>query len=200
MPHVRLYFGPSHSDKEEKARAFAAEYLKKNTHNLFEYFPEGKSAMHPIHSIKQLIQEAMTRPFESEYKALIVHGADRMLPGSANALLKTLEEPLESSIICLLTADLDALLPTIRSRCIKIPCFSKKGAEPLSVEEIEKLRETHPYRWATEVDSLLEHILNAHQAIPGASRKVSEVREAIFCHMKLKSAIDALYASLSIIK
>ena len=199
MPHVRLYFGPVHSGKEEKAHALAQEYTKGQLHNLFEYFPEGKSAMHPMASMRHFIQEATSRPFESEYKVLIVHGAERMLPSSANSLLKTLEEPLESTVICLLTTDLEAILPTIRSRCLKIPCLSEKLKSPLPLEEIEKLREEHPYAWALEVDGLLEQIFETYQEIPGASRKVEQVREAIFCHMKLKSAIDALHASLNCI-
>ncbi|MBP9840857.1 MAG: hypothetical protein KBC64_00350 [Simkaniaceae bacterium] len=197
MSHVRLFFGPIHSDKEERAKALAKEYLQGNTHNLFEYFPEGKSAMHPMASMKQLIQEAMTLPFESAYKVLIVHGAERMLPSSANALLKTLEEPLETTIILLLTSDLESILPTIRSRAVKVPCLSSKTTPPLSLEEIEKLRETHPYQWALEVDRLLEEIFQNHKDSPRASHKVEQVREAIFCHMKLKSAIEALYACLA---
>jgi DNA polymerase III delta prime subunit len=199
MSHVRLYFGPVHSEKEEKARSLAKDYLKNSSHNLFEYFPEGKSAMHSIASIRSLIQEAMSRPFESDYKVLIVHGADRMLPSSANALLKTLEEPLESTVICLLTADLDAILPTIRSRCIKISCQPLKEKVPLALEEIDKLREEKPYEWALEVDALLEKFFETYQTVPRAAQKIEQVREAIFCHMKLKSAIEALHASLNCI-
>ncbi len=51
-----------------------------------------------------------------------------MTIAAANALLKTLEEPSENSIIILLTSDIDILLPTIVSRCrvinIKPQCWS----------------------------------------------------------------------------
>lgn len=192
MPHVKLYFGSPSSDKEERARASALEYLQGNPHNLFEYFPEGKSAIHSIASIKQLIQEAMTLPFEAQYKVMIIHGAERMLPSGANALLKTLEEPLESTVLLLLTNDLDAILPTIRSRSLLIPCLGVKKSPPLSLEAIEKLKETHPYQWVMEVDRLIEQIFETHQEVPGISRQIEKVREALFCHMKLKSALELL--------
>ena len=44
-------------------------------------------------------------------------GAEQMNTAAANALLKTLEEPPPDSLLLLLTANEDALLPTIRSRC-----------------------------------------------------------------------------------
>jgi DNA polymerase-3 subunit delta' len=53
-----------------------------------------------------------------------------MLAPSSNALLKTFEEPAASTYILLLTSDIDALLPTIVSRCRKIPFF------PIPQEEI----------------------------------------------------------------
>jgi DNA polymerase-3 subunit delta' len=50
-------------------------------------------------------------------KAFIVHEADSMNVAAQNALLKTLEEPSGPTVIVLLTDSLEALLPTIRSRC-----------------------------------------------------------------------------------
>ncbi len=50
-------------------------------------------------------------------KAVLVFPAERMNHISANALLKTLEEPPGGAMLILVAADVDALLPTIRSRC-----------------------------------------------------------------------------------
>jgi DNA polymerase-3 subunit delta' len=47
----------------------------------------------------------------------IVNDADAMNDEAANALLKTLEEPPEGVTLILIAANLDAVLPTIRSRC-----------------------------------------------------------------------------------
>ena len=59
-------------------------------------------------------------PFEAKAKVFIIKDADRMLPPSANALLKTLEEPTYDSYIIMTTSNLDEILPTIASRCFKI--------------------------------------------------------------------------------
>ena len=56
-------------------------------------------------------------PYEGVCKVVIVDGAELMNTAAANALLKTLEEPPANSRLLLLTANEDALLPTIRSRC-----------------------------------------------------------------------------------
>ena len=50
----------------------------------------------------------------------VVYEADRLMPQAANAFLKTLEEPPDHSVLVLVTALPEALLDTIRSRCIEV--------------------------------------------------------------------------------
>jgi len=50
-------------------------------------------------------------------KTVLIPNADKMTVAAANALLKTLEEPTDNSIIVLLSDERDILLPTIISRC-----------------------------------------------------------------------------------
>ena len=50
-------------------------------------------------------------------KVVVLHPADVLNVQAANALLKTLEEPSPGVRFVLTTADADALLPTVRSRC-----------------------------------------------------------------------------------
>ena len=58
---------------------------------------------------------------EGGWRIVIVDGADEMNASAANALLKTLEEPSSRGIL-FLTADAPGrLLPTIRSRCRRLP-------------------------------------------------------------------------------
>lgn len=81
------------------------------------YRPEGKTGMHSIASLRQFSEEVYLAPFEAKYKVFIIHEADRMLSYSANALLKTFEEPSLDSIIILVSSNPSALLPTVLSRC-----------------------------------------------------------------------------------
>ena len=57
----------------------------------------------------------------SPYKVAIVHPAEAMNRSTANALLKTLEEPPGDSVLFLVSHDPSRLPQTIRSRCQKLP-------------------------------------------------------------------------------
>ncbi len=72
------------------------------------------------------------KPFHSPYKIYIVPEAERMTEAAQNALLKTIEEPPEYGIIILLTSNINALLPTIQSRCLKLEF------RPLTTATVEK--------------------------------------------------------------
>jgi DNA polymerase-3 subunit delta' len=54
-------------------------------------------------------------------KVGVITEADRMNDQSANAFLKTLEEPPQNTLLLLLTANPQRLLPTILSRCVRLP-------------------------------------------------------------------------------
>ena len=84
-----------------------------------------------VDSIRALEQEAYFRPFEANTRFFIIDDADKMEKAPANALLKTLEEPPNSSYIFLITSRPAAILPTILSRC-QIVRFA-----PVSEKEIE---------------------------------------------------------------
>ncbi len=68
----------------------------------------------------QLNSDIAVKPYSSKYKIYIVDEAEKMTAGAQNALLKTIEEPPAYGIIMLLTNNIDALLPTIRSRCVTL--------------------------------------------------------------------------------
>ena len=73
-----------------------------------------------IQQVRETENFLSVTPVEGAWKVVIFDGAETLAAGqseSANALLKTLEEPPERVLILLLTANEDAILPTIRSRC-----------------------------------------------------------------------------------
>jgi len=63
-----------------------------------------------------------TPPISSRHKVVLIEEADRMNADSANALLKSLEEPFEYARFVLTTSSLGRILPTIRSRCMALAC------------------------------------------------------------------------------
>ncbi len=55
-------------------------------------------------------------------KVIIIDSADDLNINASNSILKLLEEPKENTFIFLISHQLSSLLPTIRSRCLKIKC------------------------------------------------------------------------------
>ncbi len=66
----------------------------------------------------QINNDVAIKPYSSPYKVYIVNEAEKMTQQAQNAILKTLEEPPEYVVILLLTSNVNALLPTILSRCV----------------------------------------------------------------------------------
>lgn len=65
-------------------------------------------------------------------KVLIIPKADSMTEAASNALLKTLEEPTPNTYLLLLTEKLQALLPTILSRCEKLTLAKPSASQSLT--------------------------------------------------------------------
>lgn len=63
-----------------------------------------------------------TRPLMARNKVILFRDAHRLNSDTANAFLKTLEEPSASSKIILTTSEFSRVLPTIRSRCMCLAC------------------------------------------------------------------------------
>ena len=76
--------------------------------------------------------------FEGRRRFVIVDPADAMNAQAQNALLKTLEEPPEDTTLVLVASSPDALLPTIRSRCMRIS-FAPLPAEAIAPRLEERL-------------------------------------------------------------
>ncbi len=94
---------------------------------------EGKGGQVRSEGVREAVAEIPFHPFEGRRRVIVLAGAERMNPTTANTLLKTLEEPPLWSTLILVTANEAALLPTILSRC-QIFRFS-----PLAPDELEKL-------------------------------------------------------------
>jgi len=67
-----------------------------------------------------VLARAAYPPHEGRAKVFIVRRADELSVSAANALLKTLEEPGKGTHFVLLCARPDTLLPTIRSRTLRV--------------------------------------------------------------------------------
>lgn len=143
LAHAYLFIGPSNIGKHETALAVAALIN-------CDLYAEGRSASacgtcpsclkidagtHPdvvllraeaghgikIEQIRDLLDRARLRAFYGRKKIFIIENAENMTTESANAFLKTLEEPDADTLLILTTASPERCLDTIRSRCHIVP-------------------------------------------------------------------------------
>lgn len=104
-----------------------------------------------IQQIREMEKELRYRSFSGGRKIAIVDPATLLNPASQNALLKTLEEPPPDSLLILIAASAGALLPTLRSRCLRLSfgplprqliagfLLSEKGVKPEAAELLAAL-------------------------------------------------------------
>lgn len=106
------------------------------------YAPE-KSRMVKVDQIRMLSSFAVASPQVAHRKVAIVDRADQLNINAANALLKTLEEPLSDVTLLLLQESGRPVLPTIRSRCqaLAIPLPNTKDAEQWLSARIAELED-----------------------------------------------------------
>ena len=68
----------------------------------------------------QINGDVAIKPYSSPRKVYIINEGEKMTVQAQNALLKTLEEPPEYTVILILTTNMESLLPTILSRCVAL--------------------------------------------------------------------------------
>ncbi len=96
--------------------------------------PGSKSRRLLTEQVRHLEESIRRTADKGMRKVAVIRDADRLMPQAANAFLKTLEEPPDGSLI-LLTSELpEALLETIRSRCIAVVLYSQRPS-PTSERE-----------------------------------------------------------------
>lgn len=83
------------------------------------------------------INDRLSMAPAGDMKILMIEHIDRATIGAANALLKSLEEPLSHRFIIASTMNKDSILPTILSRALLIHCDSSYSPEHLTVEQQE---------------------------------------------------------------
>lgn len=124
--HAYLIAGEPGMGKKTLARLFAAQ-LTGDTRGLAErdehpdvlwLVPKEAGKQIPVDEVRAFRQEAYVLPNQSPKKVLIIDQCDRLNESGQNAILKILEEPPEHVVFLLLASSREAMLPTIRSRCV----------------------------------------------------------------------------------
>ena len=92
-----------------------------------------KSAFIRVDDVRKVSEFLAKTSFNDGWRVVIIDSADDMNKNAANALLKILEEPPARTILLLISHNPGLLLPTIRSRCAKLPIHPLKENEVASL-------------------------------------------------------------------
>jgi len=102
----------------ENGDCHACRLLIGRTHpNVKWVEPEKSGAAIKVDQIREANDFIAQSAFQGEYKVVIIYPADEMNLAAANALLKTLEEPTDHTILLLLAEQAKRLPATVISRC-----------------------------------------------------------------------------------
>jgi len=117
--------------------------------------------------LRELLYELRLKPARSAHRILTFTDFQDASPAVQNALLKTLEEPLENRLIFLGTKQARAILPTILSRCVRIPVGTKQSLElNTKLQEIFSLIESRQdIELFKKSEDLLKNRENAREAL-----------------------------------
>jgi DNA polymerase-3 subunit delta' len=124
--HAYLLAGPPGSGKRRYAERFAAallgsrlERITGGTHpDLFPLEPEGTGIL--VDQARALRRDLHMRPFEASRRVYLILDAHLLRDESANALLKSLEEPPQYGVFILVSDSAEQLLPTVTSRVQRV--------------------------------------------------------------------------------
>ena len=140
----------------------------------------------PVDQVRLITKKLNERSQLSGNKVVIIDQADRFNLASANALLKTLEEPSEGSYLILLAENKSQVLPTIYSRCQKLHISA-----PAEQQTLTWLQKQFPIASITPAAVRLNHGAPL-RALTFLNNGDSELREEIFLY--LDGIIDQVMA------
>lgn len=133
---------------------------------------------------EEIVDESFVKPILADKKVFIIHNIDNSMEAAQNKLLKVLEEPSKNVYMILTCTAPDLVLPTIKSRCIKLEL------NRLSDEQISPLL---PY---SEIKPLILAVADGRvgKAIEYSKDKSFEslCKDCLEIFTKMKSSKDVL--------
>lgn len=141
LPHGILLYGGSAKTLDVVCQALASRILGTAAVKSLDFHivrPSNKMRRISMESVSELCRELRLAPNFGDRKVACVYDADRLGKDSANAFLKTLEEPPAGTYIFLLTTAPNQMLPTILSRTLH---FRIPGEDCIEDEDWSHWRE-----------------------------------------------------------
>ena len=157
-----------------------------------------------VDEVRELSRRLALSALRGRRKLALVVPADAMNERAQNTLLKTLEEPPPATTFLLISANPDALLPTIRSRCARV----QLGPVPEGLLAARLLRDGVPEAEARERAAQAQGSFSRALSAQGSRRELIESveralaaadeREALEVAGRFGEREEALQAALSV--
>ncbi len=102
--------------------------IEEGSHPDVSNYPTNQGDKISVSDVEQLLEKSYLKPVEGENKVFIISNLANMAEVAQNKILKILEEPPKNTYFILTAPNTASVLPTIQSRCVKIPMeeFSKE--------------------------------------------------------------------------
>lgn len=131
LPHEAMEGAEGFGDKPKKG--------KKKTDDDGEKADKKASSFIKVDQVREALEGINTAPHRGRQRVVLLNPVESLQAVSANTLLKTLEEPPESTLFILVSDRLDRVLPTIRSRCrlLSLPRPSQEQSMAWLIQELD---------------------------------------------------------------
>ncbi|MDD4686762.1 MAG: DNA polymerase III subunit delta' [Candidatus Cloacimonetes bacterium] len=195
FPTVNLKLSSEGEIKDADALKQYEAYIKnKKESPWLDYYFSGSTEIRK-ESISVLIKRLEYSIHEAQYRVVIIENADMMNTQTANAFLKTLEEPPDNTVILLITEKLPQIMPTIMSRCQ--PVYFKPLAQNVMQEILFE---------SFQVDTIIAKSAarisggNLKTAIRIAQNSVNSIRDKAFNFIRMASHKQSYEYYLQVMK
>ena len=192
VAHAYLFYGPDSIGKKKIAITLAKALnckganpldacdecescgkIERGVHPDFFYLepikntPTAREASIKIEPIRELQKKLAYMPYEGKTKVVVIDSAELMNPQAMNSFLKTLEEPPSATVLLLISANPNRLLPTLLSRCQGIQFHRLSSANIRTIIQSQPQGEVEPMK-ESEID------FRIHRSQGSVSRALAE--------------------------
>lgn len=195
LVHAYLFAGPPNIGKFTIAKTMAnilqcpnnycrncsiCREIEKSYHSdTLELIDNGESIK--IEMIREL-NEKIAMSAQNRYKVVLIQNIERMTVESANAMLKSLEEPPEKVLFILTTSSLQKVLPTVLSRVRTIHFYRLEEQELKTL-----LKENYPLL----DEEMINHVLAFSMGRPGKAFQMLQ-------HPEIYESYRVMYSDIEI--
>jgi len=162
-----FYKNDLNPDKAEKLKIYLNE-LKKIKNKI------------PIEYLREVLEKVYITSYELKYKLLLIKDMGDLSPEASNMMLKTIEEPPKDLIVIGTAENLSGILPTIRSRSVKV------RFKPYHSVERQKIQSDY----GLSLDHLLENKALSHDFESMDAKELSAHIDELKQHLHFFSFLD----------